>query len=221
MDFKQIVADEKFRAIKKIVYEKYLDLYKDEAKQDLQKFFDDHVPGHGADSDLEKMNKKEIERYQANTKLSPQNTVALLVTFSPDEKLNMTIAQMKALGCKLTKPNKGIKHWCYTLEQRGEIEEEMGIGIHIHAILELNKEDQSGEVSRQVRRIVTLFQKYRTKTDHFLQIKRVSAEKLDEKWDYVQGNKFDYDKDAKMRIDEIWREQNNIAPNYLGLTERL
>lgn len=217
MNSQEIVLKQKFKAIEKVIYDSYLKLYKDEASSDLKEFFDTYLPSHGAEGDIEKMNKKEVERYQSNLQLTPQKTKALMVTFSPDEKLNLNVGDLKKIAIKLTKPNEGIKSYILSIEQRGETEEEMGVGMHFHAVLELNKETQSGEVTRQVKRIVSQLGKYRTKTDHFLQIKRVSEDKFEDKWNYCMQSKSDPTKERKMEIDDIWRQQNGIKSQYYSL----
>lgn len=212
-----IIFAEKQRAIRKVVYEAYAKMYKSEFKDDPQTFIDSYLPGHlnAFDSDMEKVSMAANAAYHSNLKLSSKDTVALMVTFSPDPSLSLDYQEQSKLAHKIIKPSKGIKYGIYTIENRDY--DELGpIGTHFHALIILNKEEQMGEVSRQVRRIIKLLEKYKTTTTHFLDIKNVSKEKLQDKIDYIKGKKVDPEKQTKVAMDHEWKIENGI-PIYVEL----
>jgi len=211
----EIVAQIKSKVINKVVHDTLLEIYRDEAKHDFQIFMDTYLPDHNSNHEIDKVNAKVSERYQSNLKLTPLSTHALMVTFSPDpEHSQLSVPELKILAHKLCKPLSGITNTIYALEQRGSTEDEIGIGPHFHALLLLDKSNQNGEVTRVVKRIVSLLGKYRTKTDHFLDIKRVSAAKIEEKILYISGKKWDKEKQSKINMDEIWRQEHHLEPFY-------
>lgn len=203
----------KVKATKKVVYDEFVKIYKARVEDDPQKFFQDYVDPESLqiyDSDFAAVGDRVANRYVSNTKLSTQKTVAIMVTFRPEEgKCNEWIDLVK----KIIKPGKGVLKAICSLEQSGETEDEIGYGVHLHAVIQLNKDDQNGQFQRQATRIRKIFEGYRTKTDKFLDIKKVGQELLSEKIDYVMGKKYDEDKHLKVQMDEIWRKEKNY-PRY-------
>lgn len=212
-------SDEKIAAIKeraatKVLFESYLTYFKDQAKSDLSEFVQFHFPGHSYDHDVSNLSRKDAVKYCSNNRLSPQDTIGLMVTFSPDDTLNFTAGRLCELAFQLCKPSLATIYTAFVVEQRGETPEEMGLGPHIHILLKLNKGQQSGERARVVDRIRRKLQKYRTTSDHFLDIKFVSEKKWADKVNYCMGDKND-DKCPKLSIDRMWRDDLNLQHFYV------
>jgi len=209
------IIETRQKAALKAVSDFYVKYYKQKLAEDPVEFFDLHFPGHLEKPFLEDYQQKTNDRYVSNKQLSPQDTVALMVTFSPDPKHQLGPYDLAKFCTKICKPTKGVSKSIWTIEQRGSLEVDMGTGPHFHLVIVLNKNEQMGQPSRQTTRITKMLEKYQTATSHFLDIKRVSEKKLPEKWDYIKGIKND-DKNEKVQIDYLWREQLNI-PHYTEL----
>jgi len=206
------------RAADKVLYDLYVAAFKDKASQDLEQFMQDYFPKNTCGGDLDMLRRKEDQQYTRNySQLTPQDTVGLMVTFSPSEECNFTVGSLTRLALKVCKRHIGIKSSGFVLEQRGETEEEMGMGAHFHALIELDKTVPAGERARETRRIKDYLKRYRTTTDHFLEIKAVSAKSWPNKVAYCHGEKQE-EKGEKLRIDEIWRGLNNV-PYYFDVVQ--
>lgn len=202
------------KAVKKVVYDQFVKLYKSQVEDDPEKFFSLHVEKEAAmafDMQLSAITNDSNNRYQSNIQLTPQKTVALFVTFAPEDD---AVRDWSKIIKKVIKPNKGVKKIYAVIEQRSEDLECPDIhGIHMHILYVLDKDDQNGQLARQAKRVRSMLEQYRTQTDHFLDIKRVSQEKLDDKISYIYGKKTDETKHAKLLVDTAWREQMRY-PQY-------
>lgn len=115
--------------------------------------------------------------------------------------------------------------WVY--EQRGTTELEMGKGIHVHMI-----NCQRGDIfnSRWVESTrnafkdlieltlpATLLEKPKgtLSKDPKLYIEPIKEEWIDDKRDYMRGNKTEEGKDAKVAIDRIWRPLMGLQEYYM------
>jgi len=202
------------------VYDALVKVYKKELESDPQQYLDNYFEGHqGAySSEFQKIGDQTLAPYISNKKLKPEDIVAIMVTFSPDPEHDLTFSDLYKLALKVCKKTKGIKESYFTVEQRGEDIEDCGLGGHFHAMIVLNKDEQMGEPSRQERAILSKLKKFETTSPRFLDIKRVSLDKLPEKLDYITGKKYDEDKFNKMEMDKYWRKtQNPPAPLFWKL----
>lgn len=184
------------------------------AKQDIT-ILERYYPG--AEWKLKEWQEESVEGYYSNTKLRPKDTVALMITFNPDPKHDMSPHKLLELGEKVIKLTSGVKESYLAIEQSGTIEgENLGINSHFHAILILDKTSQSGEIKRVGRRVINILEPYKTKTTRFLDIKLVSQDRLQDKILYLNGDK-DEHKLPACDGDVVWREENKI-PQIIHLT---
>lgn len=202
------------KAVKKVLYDNFFAHHKSKFQADPRAYIDLYVqPESKAAYEIEIngiIDAVEGE-YQSNTKkLSPQKTVAFLVTFRPEDEIGATIDWLQLKDWFL-KPRKGIKKVYICLEQASPDPEQI-YGVHIHAVLILNKEDPSGEVSRVARLIVDKLKAYKTKTTKFLDIKRVSQDSLEDKINYVKGDKYLAEKAPAMQVTDEWRLEMGYLP---------
>lgn len=212
-DLVEIIVSERNRALRKMVYDIHLQhlqhLKSPELNIKKMSRLDDFDPNIGKMLGLGDL--------KSNTgKLSAQDTVALFVTFSPNEEtLKITSVQIFELALKICKPVNGTLESMFCMEQRGLTEEEVNknVGVHFRALIVLDKRHQGGERGRQVTRITNILKKYQT-TTHLLQIKFVSSDTLQSKIDHIMGNKEKSNKEQNMVITRIWREKNNFLKYY-------
>lgn len=193
-------------------------LSKSQINDDPQAFIDLHYPQHNGclSPQISAIVEQKVAPFVDNKKLSDNATVALMVTFSPDPSHELGFFDLNKLAQKLCKPTKGVRSAVYCIEQRGMVEEEMGMGAHFHALLNLAAGQQMAQPARQITRICKMFAKYQTTSTHYLQVKKVSLEKLEDKINYIKGLKEDSEKESKLVYDRLWRQQYN-APAWVGL----
>lgn len=200
----EIFAALKDKAVQKTLYDAIYSLQKDKYKKDSAAYFQLHLQPTVAElfqSDLAEMEEAQNSTYQSNLKLTPQNTIALFVTFAPEDGV---VQDWPKLMMKLIKPRAGALTQVAVIEQRSVNPEEI-YGIHCHLLIHLDKDEQSGECSRMARTIVRILEPYKTKTPKFLDIKRVSEDTLASKIDYIYGRKYDKSKLLTVAVDKEWR----------------
>lgn len=197
-------------------------LAKQQISEDPQNCLDLWFPEHNGclSPQVQQILEAKVAPFVDNKKLKDHQTYGLMVTFSPDPALELGFYELDKMARKLCKLSKGIIRAYYCIEQRGMVEEEMGMGAHFHALLQLNILDggQMAQPARQITRICKMFAKYQTTSTHFLQVKKVSLEKFNSKKDYIRGYKVDADKEQKVVLDRLWRKQY-VAPNYVRIGE--
>lgn len=199
------------RAIKKVLYDNFLAYHKHKFQADPAAYLQLYVqPESHAAYEQEILGIVDIVEgeYQSNKKLTPQKTVALMVTFRPEDTV---VVDWIAVKNWFLKPNKGHKKVIVSIEQSSPNPEEI-YGVHIHAIIILNKDEPAGEVARYARRIVDKLKSYKTKTTKFLDIKRVSQDSLEEKINYVKGDKYLAEKGPAMQVTDDWRLEMGYLP---------
>lgn len=94
----------------------------------------------------------------------------------------------------------------YRYEQRGETEEELGRGFHVHILF-----DKSDQISpAQIIKYTQNSFKYITGNSKHIDIKIYPYEYRKEKEDYLNGIKWDKEKEEKLKIDKLFREKNGL-----------
>lgn len=149
-------------------------------------------------------------------KCTPQQCNGLFITLSPEPDKFTYTDLLETFHSIFSKRRKGFAQWWYTCEQSGTDEETMGYHPHIHCLLVLDKQYQQGEPSRMARYFENKLSKYRTKSDHFLQIKFVTEKSMQDKMAYILGRKRIPEKQPQVETDKVWRKQNNIKMWYQG-----
>lgn len=106
---------------------------------------------------------------------------------------------------------KAVRDYHYSIEQRGESEQEIGKGIHAHLLLKWDKK-QNKYVKQflieSCKRIVG------NHSNNILNIRRITPDIYQDKLDYLNGLKWDKEKDLKIEFDKIFRQRNNILCIY-------
>jgi len=130
----------------------------------------------------------------------------LTVNPKPDVKLEFFQKQI----CNFIK-RKPISDWAYSIEQRGETIETMGKGFHAHFLL--TWESKSAGKIRQYagesfKRCIG------SNTNNIVNINKIDDTMYQDKMDYLNGLKWDTEKDEKIKIDILFRAKNNISCIY-------
>lgn len=110
-----------------------------------------------------------------------------------------------------------ISTWCWVdkcywvFEQRGTNETDIGNGFHAHILIEKHNIEK-GKCKTQIK---NKFKKFvGVLNDNTINVQDKKREWLQDKLDYILGEKYDEGKPEKQEIDKIWRKKNNIESYY-------
>lgn len=124
-------------------------------------------------------------------------------------KPDVNLSDVKIRINKVLK-KKWISEYYYTFEQRGESEEECGKGIHTHMLLI----DTGKTIPAQVKReIYSSVKSYVGNINH-VDVRKVEKDWIEDKLQYMSGEKWDEGKDLKCKIDVLFRQRNNLKEMY-------
>lgn len=130
----------------------------------------------------------------------------ITVNPKPDTDLNIFM-KLLANFCR----RKPVIDFVYNIEQRGETEEDCGKGIHSHMLITWNA-NMSGKVRQYLGE--TFKRVIGSNTNNIININKIPKEFVLDKMDYLEGNKWDSEKDSKVAMDLIFREKNKISLLY-------
>lgn len=112
---------------------------------------------------------------------------------------------------------KWLTSYIYVIEQRGQTEEDMGKGFHMHLVI---TKPEGKSAAHCIREIGSTFKKICDISNfHCYNTKSISEEEYQRKLKYMLGEKestSDNRKDLKQSMDKIWRVRNNIEPFYFS-----
>lgn len=163
----------------------------------------------------------ELEESKGWGKTSAKDTIGLFITLSPEPGTATADEMLASLDKMFGKPKKGINASMWCVEQSGTVEKgNVGYHPHVHALILLNKNDQSGERAKAKAMVVRNLKKYKTKSDAYLDVKAVSEGKLDDKIAYIMGKKTDKSKQPQVDADVIWRSENGYESVYTGYMDK-
>lgn len=107
--------------------------------------------------------------------------------------------------------NRSLVDKCvYSFEQRGENNSELGKGIHMHAIIWPGKSYSSSFCQRLREAVANLV----GCPNKHVWIVKAKGDWVNEKMEYLQGIKWDKEKDAKCVMDKHWRIEQGLQPWY-------
>lgn len=130
------------------------------------------------------------------------------ITINPKPEADLKIFMKLLTNFVKRKP---VSHWFYNIEQRGETVADAGRGFHSHLLVAWDK--KQNKYLRQF--CIATFKRVIGKpNDHNINIRRIGPELVQDKLDYLNGEKWDVEKDEKLEIDKIFRLQNNISILY-------
>lgn len=130
----------------------------------------------------------------------------ITVNPKPDVKLDLFL---KLLGNFVKR--KPVVDYSYVIEQRGETEADAGVGFHAHLLVSWNR-----NMTKKVRQYAgeTFKRVIGSNNNNIININKIPKEFWNDKLDYMNGLKWDEEKESKLKIDKIFREQNNILHIY-------
>jgi len=130
----------------------------------------------------------------------------ITVNPKPDVKLDLFL---KLLGNFVKR--KPVVDYAYVIEQRGETEDAAGEGFHAHLLVSWNR-----NMTRKVRQYAgeTFKRVIGANNNNIININKIPKDFWNDKLDYMNGLKWDAEKETKLKIDKIFREQNNILHIY-------
>jgi hypothetical protein len=106
---------------------------------------------------------------------------------------------------------KAVRDYQFSIEQRGETEEEIGKGIHSHILLKWERKQNKYIKQFLIESVKRLVGNY---SSSIINIRRITSDIYQDKLDYLNGLKWDKEKDQKIKMDKLFREKNNILCIY-------
>lgn len=106
---------------------------------------------------------------------------------------------------------KPVLNYMYNIEQRGETEDDQGKGFHSHLLITWAKNQ-----NKYIRQFcITTFKRVvGYPSEQIINIRRITKDIYEDKVQYLLGNKWDKEKDVKVKQDYIFRKKNNILDIY-------
>lgn len=141
--------------------------------------------------------------------LKPQPEVDFFfITVNPKPGITLDFLHKHIKNFITRKP---VKNYLYNFEQRGESEEKVGEGLHCHMLITWER-----AASRRVRQFVSESFKrcVGANNNNILNIHKITGEMYVDKLEYLQGKKWDADKDDKIKMDRSFRQKNNLIDIY-------
>lgn len=140
-------------------------------------------------------------------------TGMMYVTVTPEH--STTLEQFKTTVEKW-RSNRYIESVTYAYEQSGNDESTMGNHKHIHAIVKTNETPAKFE-----KNIRSNFKEI-CKNKNSIDVKKLLYQQfVNDKLEYIKGNKTGEGKDEKCEMDKPWRQQNNLQDLYEYENENL
>ena len=113
---------------------------------------------------------------------------------------------------------KWIDEYAITWEQRGEDEDSLGTGYHNHILL-INLEKPKSQIHREIYSTV----KNLVGNKFHVDVRMIPASWIDDKLEYMKGNKWDPAKAKKAQMDKLFRskyELDHVSRKYAGAPRR-
>lgn len=124
----------------------------------------------------------------------------------PEAKLDIILKSLQNFTNR-----KAVRDYHYTIEQRGESEHEIGKGMHAHLLLKWDRRQNKYVKQFLIESCKRIVGNY---SHNILNIRRITPDIYQDKLDYLQGKKWDKDKDLKIKFDKVFRDKNNILDIY-------
>jgi len=144
-----------------------------------------------------------IKSYRSPTKLD-----YYFITVNPKPDIDINIFLKLLSNFVKRKP---VSDFIYCIEQRGETEVDCGKGFHAHILLKWD-----AKMSKKVRQYAgeTFKRVIGVNNNNIININKIPKEFWDDKIEYMNGSKWDSEKESKIKIDIIFRKKNNILSLY-------
>lgn len=157
-----------------------------------------------------KKTKLELEEVTNNSKFI--KTDMLFITVNPDKTVDLSKFLKKVKSCV---SKKWIDEHLYVIEQRGDNEETVGSGFHVHMLIyHQNKSKKWSDVKREIQSTFTSV--CETSNPSCLKIKNVPSQTAYNNYlNYMIGKKKDVkNKLVKQEFDKVFRKNNGLLDVY-------
>lgn len=134
-----------------------------------------------------------------------ENLFWVTVNPKPEVKLDDFLSKLSKASSKVW-----IKNWYYNIEQRGETLENAGQGLHSHFLIIPNKYKRISQVRDEFRSTF----KGMIGNPRCIDVKSYPLNLFQDKLDYLEGKKWDDDKQTKIAVDNYFREKNKLLLLY-------
>ncbi len=112
-----------------------------------------------------------------------------------------------------TANRKMFLHGSYCLEQRGTTLEDIGKGMHAHFAMERDKSYKPSKIAKNISNSL-LKQDIIGHAKH-VDVRQYPMKFLQDKIEYMSGNKWDKGKEEAVKINKTWRVQNDLKNIYV------
>lgn len=137
------------------------------------------------------------------------NTRYIFLTVNPEPSITLkTILEILKKACS----KKWMTNYIYSIEQRGDDENEIGKMPHIHLIIDMEIDKKRHEIIRELKN--TFKKLCDVSKTSFFNVKNIKDGHLKNFVKYITGVKKDQLKHPKQKIDKLFREKNNLLPLY-------
>lgn len=136
-------------------------------------------------------------------------TLWLWLTINPKKDIEFEIFKKKI---EQFAERKMFDDYLYVFEQRGKTEEEAGKGFHAHLLLKRNMKYKQNKIISNSKN--TFKNLTNVENNEIFNYHWCPAEYLDDKIEYMTGEKTGCEKDIKQLIDVLFREKKNLNNYY-------
>ncbi len=154
----------------------------------------------------------ELDEYHLKLKnlySNKKGNLWLYLTINP--KKDQSFFDFKPLVEKFVQ-RKMIIQFFYCYEQRGQTEEELGVGFHCHLLL---RRSQTIKPNKFVRNAKNTFKNItNVNNPQIFHFRWCPQEYYLDKVAYISGLKNDEEKDLKCKMDTVWRLLHSLSPYY-------
>lgn len=146
-----------------------------------------------------------VVRPRLSKKPKKENLIWVTINPAPTTKLGDFLGKLEKASTKAW-----IKTYWYNIEQRGETLETAGSGLHSHFLIISKNYKRISQVRDE---FYNTFKSLIGNKKHVC-VKSYPLSMLQDKIDYLEGKKWDDDKQTKIAVDNYFREKNKLPLLY-------
>lgn len=151
---------------------------------------------------------KDIEELEKRSGKKDSDLVFITVSPRPDVLFQDFINTVNKLFSKVW-----LKNYIYVFEQRGDNEDNIGKGFHIHGLLYRDGKkfsDIRREIISTIKKVVDI----NVYSAYEIKLVKDDDDNVKKIMNYMLGDKAEEYKHPKQAMDKVWREKNNILSYY-------
>lgn len=151
---------------------------------------------------------KDIEELEKRSGKKDSDLVFITISPRPDVDFQDFLSVVNRLFSKVW-----LRDYIYVFEQRGDNEDNIGKGFHLHGLLYRNGKKFS-EVRREVISTIKKVVDINVFSAYEVKLVKDDDDNVKKILNYMLGEKADDYKHPKQVMDRVWREKNNILSYY-------